>query len=139
MTLLPNYLAGRWQVGAGGGTPLIDPVLGSEVARIGAASLDLAQAFAFAREKGGSALRSLSYGQRAAMLDSVAKVLQANRDAYYEIATANSGTTRRDSGIDIDGAIFTVGQYAKWGAALGDARALLDGAPARLGKDPAFQ
>ena len=139
MTLLPNYLAGRWQVGAGGGTPLIDPVLGSEVARIGAASLDLAQAFAFAREKGGSALRSLSYGQRAAMLDSVAKVLQANRDAYYEIATANSGTTRRDSGIDIDGAIFTVGQYAKWGAALGDVRALLDGAPARLGKDPAFQ
>jgi 3,4-dehydroadipyl-CoA semialdehyde dehydrogenase len=44
-------------------------------------------------------------------------VLQANRDHYYEIATANSGTVKNDSAVDIDGAIFTLGQYAKWGEA----------------------
>ncbi|MDB5819730.1 MAG: phenylacetic acid degradation bifunctional protein PaaZ, partial [Rhizobacter sp.] len=31
-----------------------------------------------------------------------------------------------------------LGQFAKWGDALGDARALLDGEPARLGKDASF-
>ena len=65
--------------------------------------------------------------------------LQANRDAYYEIATANSGTVAKDSGVDIDGAIFTLGYYAKQGAALGDATLLLDGERIRMAKDPAFQ
>ncbi|MCX8004539.1 MAG: 3,4-dehydroadipyl-CoA semialdehyde dehydrogenase, partial [Burkholderiaceae bacterium] len=65
--------------------------------------------------------------------------LQRHRDAYFEIATANAGTTKSDSAIDIDGAIYTLGQYAKWGAALGDAHALAEGSRARLGKDGAFQ
>ena len=65
-------------------------------------------------------------------------MLQANRDAYYEIATANSGTVKSDSAVDIDGAIFTLGQYAKWGDALGDVRALRDGDAAKLGKEPVF-
>jgi 3,4-dehydroadipyl-CoA semialdehyde dehydrogenase len=62
------------------------------------------------------------------MLAAVVKVLQANRDAYYEIATANSGTVKNDSAVDIDGGIFTLGTYAKLGETLGD-RNLLDGEP----------
>ena len=58
MTLLPNYLSGRWQTGSGDGTPLLDPVLGSEVARIDATGLDVDDAFAYAREKGGAAATS---------------------------------------------------------------------------------
>ncbi len=84
------------------------------------------------------ALRALTYKERAALLAAVVKVLQANRDAYYEIATANSGTVKNDSAVDIDGAIFTLGQYAKWGDALGDVRALRDGDAAKLGKEPVF-
>ena len=137
--LLPNHVAGRWQSGSGAGTPLFDPVLGTELVRVDATGLDLPGAFAFAREQGGQALRALSYRQRAGLLAGVVKVLQANRDAYYEIATANSGTVKNDSAVDIDGAIFTLGQYAKWGDALGDVRALRDGEAARLGKEPLFQ
>lgn len=137
--LLPNFAAGRWQAGTGNGTPLFDPVLGNELVRVDATGLDLAEAFAFARQQGGAALRALTYRERAALLAAIVKVLLANRDAYYEIATANAGTVKNDSGVDIDGAIFTIGQYAKWGDALGDARALRDGDAARLGKDPAFQ
>lgn len=137
--LLPNFAAGRWQAGTGIGTPLFDPVLGNELVRVDATGLDLAEAFAFARQQGGVALRALTYRERAALLAAIVKVLLANRDAYYEIATANAGTVKNDSGVDIDGAIFTLGQYAKWGDALGDARALRDGDAARLGKDPAFQ
>ena len=45
---------------------------------------------------------------------------------------------KNDSAVDIDGAIFTLGQYAKWGDALGDVRALRDGDAAKLGKEPVF-
>src|SRR5262252_977470 len=137
--LLKNLVAGSWVAGKGSGTALLDPVTGAEVARVSNDGIDLAAAFVYARATGGSALRALTYAQRAALLGEIVKVLQANRDAYYEIATANSGTTRNDSAVDIDGGIFTLGQYAKWGGALGDAKALLDGSRARLGKDGAFQ
>ena len=138
-SLLPNFFAGRWQTGTGAGTPMFDPVLGTELARVSSSGINLAEGFAFAREQGGAALRALSYGQRAALLSKIVEVLQANRDAYYEIATANSGTVAKDSGVDIDGAIFTLGYYAKQGAALGDATLLLDGERIRMAKDPAFQ
>ncbi len=137
--LLSNFVAGRWQTGSGAGTPLFDPVLGTEVVRVDATGLDLPAAFAFAREQGGAALRALTYRQRAGLLAAVGKVLQANRDAYYEIATANSGTVKNDSAVDIDGGIFTLGTYAKLGDGLGDRHFLFDGEAARLGKDPLFQ
>ena len=137
--LLPNYLAGQWQIGTGVGSALSDPVTGSELVRVDATGLDLEAGFDFARQQGGTALRALSYRQRGALLGSVLKVLQANRDAYYEIATANSGTVKNDSAVDIDGALFTLGVYAKMGETLGDRHFLLDGEPARLGKDPLFQ
>ncbi|MEO5736835.1 MAG: 3,4-dehydroadipyl-CoA semialdehyde dehydrogenase [Variovorax sp.] len=137
--LLPNFVAGRWQAGSGDGVPLFDPVLGTELARVDATGLDLAAAFGFARDTAGAALRALTYRERAALLGAIVKVLQANRDLYYEIATANSGTVKNDSAVDIDGAIFTLGQYAKWGEALGDVRVLADGDAVKLGKEPVFQ
>lgn len=137
--LLANHVAGRWQHGTGRGTELRDPVLGTALVRVDATGLNLPEAFAFAREQGGTALRAATYRERAAMLGAVAKVLQAHRDSYYDIATANSGTVKTDSAVDIDGGIFTLGQYAKWGDALGDVRVLRDGDAIRLGKEPVFQ
>lgn len=137
--LLSNYLGGKWQAGSGAGTPLFDPVLGDELVRVDATGLDLATGFAFAREQGGAALRALTYRQRAGLLGEIVKVLQANRDAYYDIATANSGTVKNDSAVDIDGGIFTLGTYARLGETLGDRRYLVDGEAAKLGKDPLFQ
>ena len=137
--LLPNYFNGTWQTGTGQGTVLTDPVLGTELVRVDATGLDLAAGFAFAREQGGQALRALTYVQRAGLLAAAQKVLQANRDAYYDIATANSGTVKNDSAVDIDGGIFTLGTYAKLGEGLGERFFLADGDSARLGKDPLFQ
>lgn len=137
--LLPNFLGGQWQTGSGAGTALFDPVLGTELVRVDATGLDLAAGFAFARDQSGAALRALSYRERAGMLAAAVKVLQANRDAYYEIATANSGTVKNDSAVDIDGGIFTLGTYAKLGESLGERSFMLDGEAARLGKDPLFQ
>ncbi len=137
--LLPNHLAGRWQAGRGPGTALFDPVLGTELVRVDNTGLDLEEGFEFARREGGAALRAMSYAQRAGLLGAVQKVLQGGRDAYYEISTANSGTVQRDTAIDVDGAIYTVGVYARLGAALGERAFLLDEAAQSLSRDGAFQ
>jgi 3,4-dehydroadipyl-CoA semialdehyde dehydrogenase len=137
--LLPNYLAGRWQTGKGSGTALLDPVLGTELVRVDATGMDLAAGFSHARETGGAALRALTYRQRADLLAQALQVMQGQREAYYEIAQANSGTVKNDSAVDIDGALFTLGQCAKIGQSLGDRMHLIDGEPSRLGKDPLFQ
>jgi len=137
--LLPNFIAGRWQAGNGAGTPLFDPVLGDELVRVDATGADLPTAFAFARDNGGAALRALSYRERAALLANVAGLLQSHRDAYYAIATANSGTVKNDSAIDIDGGIYTLSSYAKLGETLGDRSFLVDGEAAKLSKGGLFQ
>ncbi|MCZ2104702.1 MAG: 3,4-dehydroadipyl-CoA semialdehyde dehydrogenase [Burkholderiales bacterium] len=136
--LLSNYLGGRWQAGTGSGAVLRDPVLGTELVRVDATGLDLRAGFAFAREQGGRALRALTYRQRGELLANVVKVLQSHRDAYYEISTANSGTTKADTGIDVDGAIYTVGSYARLAASLPDGHFLPDGDTQSLAKDGSF-
>ncbi|MFC3110695.1 3,4-dehydroadipyl-CoA semialdehyde dehydrogenase [Undibacterium arcticum] len=139
MIHLPNYLSGVWQPDSGRSATLLDPVTGQPLATAGGPAAGLDAGFAFARAQGAAGLQALSYGQRASMLGEILKVLQANRDAYYDISLANSGTTKADSAVDIEGASFTLGYYAKTGAALGDARTLLDGAAAILSKDQLFQ
>ena len=137
--LLANYLGGQWQTGRGAGSTLMDPVLGTALVRVDATGLDLAAGFEFARQTAGAALRAMTYRERGAMLAAAVKVLQGHRDAYYDIATANSGTVKNDSAVDIDGGIYTLGVYAKMGETLGDRRFLLDGDAARLAKEPLFQ
>jgi 3,4-dehydroadipyl-CoA semialdehyde dehydrogenase len=137
--LLKNYLGGEWTAGAGAGTPLVDPITGEELARVSSEGLDLDRGFALARSQGGEALRAMTYGERAALLAEVGKVLAAKKDEYYAIALANSGTTKGDSAVDIEGALFTLGYYAKLGAGLAGARHLLDGDAASLNKDGTFK
>lgn len=138
-TFLHNYLNGVRQPATSEENLLRDPVTGEALAATGGAAAGLEQGFAFARGAGRDALQAMSYGQRAALLLEVGKVLQANRDDYYAIALANSGTTQNDSAVDIEGASFTLNYYAKLGAGLGDARLLLDGAAASLARDGSFQ
>ncbi|WP_027212129.1 3,4-dehydroadipyl-CoA semialdehyde dehydrogenase [Burkholderia sp. WSM2232] len=136
--LLKNYVAGEWVAGAGEGVTLSDPVTGEALVRVSSKGLDLPNAFRYARHEAGGALRALTYAQRAARLADIAKVLQARRDDYYAIALANSGTTRNDSAVDIDGGIFTLSYYAKLGASLGDVHMLRDGTASALSKDQSF-
>src|SRR5262249_22014994 len=136
---LESYLNGRWSRGEGVETELVDPVNGSVLASASARGIDHAAALAFAWDHGGPALRALSYAERAKLLGAVADVLGANRARYEEIAIANSGNTKIDAAIDIDGGIGTLKYYARLGAPLGDAKALIDDKPVRLAKAENFQ
>jgi 3,4-dehydroadipyl-CoA semialdehyde dehydrogenase len=136
---LESYLAGSWVSGSDAGTPLHDPVTGAELARASGTGLDLAGALTYARERGGSALRGLSYGERGRLLRAVADVLVAHRDAYRQIALENSGNTAGDAALDIDGGIGTLKYYAALGQGLGAARWLVEPGSERLARDEAFQ
>jgi len=131
---LDSYLSGRWQRGEGTETTLVDPVTGDELATVSAKGLDVKGALEFARTDGQRGLRSLSYAERGKLVGAVADVLVTNRARYEAIAIANSGNTKTDAAIDIDGGIATLKYYARLGAGLGDARALIDDKPARLAK-----
>jgi 3,4-dehydroadipyl-CoA semialdehyde dehydrogenase len=136
---LESYLAGRWSRGQGIEADLVDPVTGETLATASARGLDLAAALAFVRRQGQGALRAMSYGERAKLVGAVADVLAANRAKYETIAIANSGNTKADAAIDIDGGIGTLKYFARLGQGLGDARALLDEQPVRLAKAENFQ
>src|SRR3954453_9926447 len=105
---LESYLCGRWSRGEGVETALTDPVTGETLATASARGLDLAAALAFARREGQAALRAMSYGQRGKLIAAVANVLTANRASYEALAMANSGNTKADAAIDIDGGIGTL-------------------------------
>jgi 3,4-dehydroadipyl-CoA semialdehyde dehydrogenase len=136
---LESYLGGRWRRGEGVETELVDPVLGAVLATASAKDLDLGEALAFARRHGQSALRGMSYAERAKLVGAIADVLAANRAKYETIAIANSGNTKADAAIDIDGGIGTLKYYARLGAGLGEAHALVDDKPMRLTRADNYQ
>src|SRR5262249_55750141 len=121
---LESYMCGGWARGEGAETTLVDPVTGASLATASAQGIDFAAALRFAREAGQAGLRNLSYGERAKLLGAVADVLVANRGRYEAIAIANSGNTKSDAAIDIDGGIGTLKYYARLGAGLAGAQVL---------------
>ena len=56
-----------------------------------------------------------------------------------KLRAENSGNTKADAAIDVDGSIGTMKYFAKIGGKLGDAHMLRDGAPMRLARDQNFQ
>jgi 3,4-dehydroadipyl-CoA semialdehyde dehydrogenase len=131
---LDSYVCGQWIRGEGVEAELVDPVSGEKLATASARGLDLDAALAFARDNGGTNLRSISYADRAKLIGAIADVLAANRARYEAIAIANSGNTRSDAAIDIDGGIATLTYYARVGRSLGNAKLLVNDKPARLTK-----
>jgi 3,4-dehydroadipyl-CoA semialdehyde dehydrogenase len=137
--VLQSYVGGKWQAGTQQGAALTNPTTGDIVAWASSDGLDFNAALEYSRNVGGPELRKLSYADRAALLGKIADVLVARRDEWFEIARTNSGNTKADAMIDVDGSIGTLKYFAKIGAKLGDAHMLRDGGPMRLARDPNFQ
>ncbi|MEZ4225649.1 MAG: 3,4-dehydroadipyl-CoA semialdehyde dehydrogenase [Polyangiaceae bacterium] len=132
MQTLKNFVEGRWVTGGGNRATLYNPATEEEVATASCEGLDLGKALAFARERGGPALRKLNFAQRGALLEQMSKTLHDEREALIDIAIANGGNTRSDAKFDIDGATATLMAYAKLGEELGESQCLVDGPPAEL-------
>ncbi len=114
MQQLTSYLAGQWAMGHGKERTINHAISGEALYQVTSEGLDMAQARRFAIESGGAALRALTFVQRAAMLKAVAKHLLANKETFYAIS-AQTGATRADSWVDIEGGIGTLFAYAGMG------------------------
>ncbi len=136
MQALSSFIAGSWQTGKGEGTSLFNPATEEPIARASSDGLDLAGALDFARDRGGPALRALSFAERGKLLGEMARRIHEHRDALIELSMKNGGNTRSDAKFDVDGAMGTLAHYAELGAELGAARILADGEAVQLGRSP---
>jgi oxepin-CoA hydrolase/3-oxo-5,6-dehydrosuberyl-CoA semialdehyde dehydrogenase len=134
MIQLQSYVQGRWQAGAGKPQILVDPASEEPLATLGSEGIDFRAALAHGRERGGAALRALTFAERAGLLAQLAKALHAQRDELLDLESANAGATRSDGKFDVDGAIGTLSAYAGLGAGLGARRFLVDGPGVQLGR-----
>jgi len=134
METLRSYLAGAWYEASGGFEALLNPTTEEPIARASAEGADLAGALAFARGRGGPALRAMTFAQRAEMLKGLAKAIHAAREELLDLGVRNGGNTRGDAKFDVDGASGTLATYAELGAPLGEGRFLIDGEPIPMGR-----
>ena len=134
---LNSFAAGKWVAPSGSLTSLKSAVDGRVIAELGT-ELDFAAMIEHARAVGGPALRALTFHERAAKLKALAQYLNERRDALYELSY-ETGATKPDSMIDIDGGIGTVFVFASKGRReLPDDVIYVDGNLEQLGKTGAF-
>jgi oxepin-CoA hydrolase / 3-oxo-5,6-dehydrosuberyl-CoA semialdehyde dehydrogenase len=136
---LQNYAAGQWIAGSGALAELRSAMDGSVVALTSSQGLDFAAMARFARERGAPALRALTFHERAKLLKALAEALTARKQELYALSY-NSGATKADAWIDIDGGIGTFAVYqGKGRRELPNERLLIDGAVEGLSKNGTFQ
>lgn len=138
MIRLQSFINGAWRDGAGDGRPFGNPVTGEALGVIDSTGLDMKSALDFARTQGGAALRAMTFAQRGALLDAIAGALTAKRASYDDIARLNSGNTKRDAAIDVDGGIGTLKYYARLGKSLSDMKYLIEDGQDQLNRDGTF-
>ncbi|MCP8938488.1 phenylacetic acid degradation bifunctional protein PaaZ [Alsobacter sp. SYSU M60028] len=135
---LESYVCGQWVRGAREGAPLLDAATGAPVAFIDSSGLDFKAMLAHGRDKGGPALRAMTFHERAAMLKALGQALMERKEEFYALSLA-TGATRSDSWIDIEGGIGTLLSYASKGRReLPNTRVLVDGDVEGLSRDGTF-
>ncbi|QPC88255.1 phenylacetic acid degradation bifunctional protein PaaZ [Mesorhizobium sp. NBSH29] len=135
---LDSFAAGKWVAPAGTISELKSAVTGEAIARIGSSGLDFSAMSDHARNVGGSALRALTFHDRARILKALATYLNERREPLYELSY-DTGTTKSDAMIDIDGGIATLFVYASKGRReLPDDVLLTEGALEQLSRSGSF-
>lgn len=115
MQQLASFLSGAWQYGRGHARKIHHAISGEALWEVSSDGLDMAAARRYAIEQGGAALHRMTFVERAAMLKAVAKHLLAHKESFYTLS-AQTGATRADSWVDIEGGIGTLFTYASLGA-----------------------
>lgn len=138
MQTLESHILGGWRAGSGATTNLYNPTSEEAIAAVSSGGIDFGAVLAFARSKGGPALRDMTFGARGKLLKALSAAIHAHRDELIDISIRNAGTTRGDAKFDIDGATGTLAAYAQYGEQLGDRKILTDGESVQLGRGARF-
>lgn len=133
-----SFAAGQWIAPGAGARSIASAITGDVIADAGNDALDVQAMLAYGRDVGGPALRALTFHDRAKMLKALALHLREHRTALYDLSY-DTGATKSDHQIDVDGGIGTMLVYASKGRRdLPDAHVYLDGVPEQLGRAGAF-
>ena len=138
MRQIESFAAGQWIAPGSGARTIASAITGEVIARAGNDALDVQAMLAFARDKGGPALRRMTFHDRARMLKALAGYLMERKQTLYDLSY-DTGATLADHKIDVDGGIGTMMVFAAKGRReMPDAHVYLDGPPEQLGRSGAF-
>lgn len=137
MNKLENYVLGSWIAGDGEGQLLYHAITGEPVATATTRGLDFKSILQYARTRGNPALRKMTFHERGRMLRALALHLKEHLETFYTISY-QTGATRADSWIDIEGGIGNLFSYASLRKKFPDESYCLDGEPANLSRSGGF-
>ncbi|WP_462255538.1 phenylacetic acid degradation bifunctional protein PaaZ [Ferruginibacter sp.] len=104
MNKLRNYITGNWITGDGEGQLLYNAVTADIIGAASTKGLDFKSVTEYARTVGNPALRKMTFHARGNMLKALALHLRNHLDRFYTISY-QSGATKADSWVDIEGGI----------------------------------
>ncbi|MGO4806066.1 phenylacetic acid degradation bifunctional protein PaaZ [Arthrobacter sp. 2MCAF15] len=140
--IVPSFIRGSWwtpdAASAAGAAPVLDASTGELLAKVSTEGLDLAGVVDYGRTIGQAELGTLTFHQRALKLKELAQYLNGRREEFYALS-AQTGATKVDSMIDIDGGIgvlFTFGSKGR--RELPNAQVVVDGPMEVLSRDGSF-
>lgn len=137
MTQFQNYITGKWINGDGEGQSLYNAVNGELIGTASTKGLDFKSILEYGRNTGNPALRKLSFHERGNRLKALALHLQKHLDKFYKISY-QTGATKADSWIDIEGGIGNLFANASLRRKLPDESFCLDGEAHNLGRQNSF-
>lgn len=134
---LENYISGKWITGDGEGQPLFNAVTGEVVATASTRGLDFKSMTDYARRVGNPRLRKMTFYERGNMLKALALHLRNHLDKFYAVSY-QTGATRADSWVDIEGGIGNLFANASLRRKLSNDTFIVDGESHNLSKNNTF-
>ena len=136
MKKFENFALGNWMSGNGNKTVLHNAITGAEIGTV-SSGLDFSSMMEYARNIGGPALRKLTFQQRGLMLKKLALHLHKVKSKFYPISF-QTGATKIDSWIDIEGGIGNLFANASLRRQFPDQYFHVEGSAAPLSKNGTF-
>ncbi len=137
MNKLENYITGKWITGDGDGQKLYNAVTGEVIGAASTKGLDFKSIVEYGRTVGNPALRKMTFHERGNMLKALAIHLRKHLPKFYEISY-QTGATKADSWIDIEGGIGNLFANASLRRKFPDESFCIDGESHNLSKNGSF-
>jgi oxepin-CoA hydrolase/3-oxo-5,6-dehydrosuberyl-CoA semialdehyde dehydrogenase len=137
MKKIQNYVMGQWVDGEGEELIAQDAITGEDIGIVSSAGLDYAGILEYGREKGGPALRKMTFQERGLMLKALALHLVDIKNQFYE-TSFRTGATKIDSWVDIEGGFGNLFANASLRRQFPDLPYYVDGDPAMLSRGGTF-
>ncbi len=137
MTTYQNYALGQWQSGDGVEIEHFNTITGEKIGETSSKGLDYKAMRDYAVEKGGFALRKMTFQERGIMLKKLALHLISIKKKFYTLSSA-TGATKIDSWIDIEGGIGNLFANASLRKQFPDLPYYVDGDTVPLSKGGSF-